>query len=110
MKALKVLGCFCVAVALAAPIRPTYAADVWLTGNVTNMTSHAGGLLLILDSGVPTNCQGTQYGWMLIKAENKVMIALLLTMYAMGKKTATVYTSAIGANAYCEINQFDPVE
>ena len=86
------------------------AADSYLGGNVTNMTSYSGGLLIMLDSGVPTNCTGTSYGWMLIRAENKVMIAVVLTMFAMGKKSATIYTSGILGSGYCEINQYDPAE
>lgn len=86
------------------------AADGYLSGSVTNLTSFSGGLLVMLDNGVPGNCTGTPYNWMLVKAENKVMIATVLTMYSMGKKGATVYTHAYLPGNYCEINQYDPVE
>jgi hypothetical protein len=86
------------------------AADTYIQGNVTNLTSIPGGLLIMLDSGVPTNCTGTPSGWMLIRAADKTMIAMALTMFAMGKKNAVVYTSGILGSGYCEIGQYDPTE
>jgi len=87
-----------------------FAATNHLQGNVVNITSGPAGLMLTLDSGVPSNCAGTPYGWMLIRAENKIMAAVVLTMYAYGKRGATVYTTAAAAGGFCEINQFDPIE
>jgi hypothetical protein len=87
-----------------------FSAVDYLQGNIINMTSGPSGLMLKLDSGVPTNCAGTPYGWMLIRAENKIMAAVVLTMYASGKRGATVYTTAVAAGGFCEINQFDPIE
>lgn len=86
------------------------SASNYLGGSFINMTSTPAGLMLKLDSGLPTNCTGTPYDWMLIRAENKTMIALLLTMYTSGKKGAVVYTSGIMSSGFCEINQYDPVE
>lgn len=87
-----------------------FAAANYLQGNIVNITSGPSGLMLMLDSGVPANCAGTPYGWMLIRAENKIMAAVVLTMYASGKRGATVYTTAVAAGGFCEINQFDPIE
>ncbi len=89
---------------------PSSAADTYLTGNITNLTSTGGGLLIMLDSGIPVNCTGTPYNWLLIRAENKAMIALTLTMYSLGKKNATVYTNPVTPGSFCEINQYDPSE
>ncbi|MFM8899895.1 MAG: hypothetical protein ACKOF9_08100, partial [Burkholderiales bacterium] len=86
------------------------AADSSLLGNLIDTTSTPAGLLVRLDAGIPTNCTGTPYGWMLIKAENKTMIAVVLTMFAMGKKGATVYTNPKLPGEFCEITQYDPVE
>lgn len=48
----------------------TVAADHYLSGTVTNITSVPNGLMIMLDTGVPTNCTGTPYGWMLIPEAN----------------------------------------
>ncbi len=47
------------------------AGDTYLGGRVVNVTSYAGGLLVILDTGVRTNCAGVGYNWMTI-AESKL--------------------------------------
>lgn len=88
----------------------TYAADHYLSGNIINVTTTANGLMIMLDTGIPTNCQGTPYNWMLIKEQNKTMTSLALAMWASGKKAATVYTAGIIPGSYCEIVQLDPVD
>lgn len=88
----------------------SYAADHYLSGTIVNVTTTASGLMVMLDNGIPTNCQGTPYNWMLIKEENKTMISMVLAMWASGKKTATVYTAGITPGSYCEITQLDPVD
>lgn len=88
----------------------SYAADHYLSGNIINVTATASGLMIMLDTGIPTNCQGTPYNWMLIKEENKTMISTALAMWASGKKTATVYTAGMSHGSYCEITQLDPSE
>lgn len=90
--------------------KSSFSAVDNIQGNIINVTGITSGLMLKLDSGIPTNCTGTPYGWMLIRAENKPMIALVLTMYAYGKRAAVVYTNPVVAGGFCEINQFDPVE
>lgn len=86
---------------------PVSAEQTYLGGSITNVTSHSGGLLIMLSSGVPTNCTGTPYGWMLIPEVNKTMVALALMTYAQGKG-AVVYTDSNGGSGICVINQFDP--
>jgi hypothetical protein len=89
--------------------RSAFAADTYLYGTLTNVTiGNAGDLLIMLSSGVPTNCTGVAYGWMTIPAANKTMIALaILTMQAHG--AVTVYTYSL-SGGQCVINQFDPDE
>lgn len=89
---------------------PSYAADYYLSGNIINITTTTGGLMIMLDSGIPTNCKGTPYNWLLVKEENKTMISMALTMWASGKKGLTVYTAALNPGSYCEIIQIDPYE
>lgn len=89
---------------------PSYAADYYLSGNVINITTTTSGLMIMLDSGIPTNCQGTPSNWMLIKEENKTMISMALAMWASGKKGLTVYTTTVNPGSYCELIQLDPNE
>jgi hypothetical protein len=98
----KVAAC----VLLAAFARPSHAEETYLSGTVIDVTSGASGLLVRLSTGVPGNCTGVSYGWMLISETNKTMIAVaLLTWQNHGG--ATVFTYALsGGN--CTINQFDP--
>ena len=84
--------------------------DSYVTGTIIDTTSTPAGYLIRLDSGRPTNCNGAPFGWMLIKSENKTVMATAMMMFALGKKTATVYTIGIGSSGHCEVNQYDPVE
>lgn len=82
----------------------------YVTGTVVDTTSTPAGYLIRLDAGRPTNCNGAPFGWMLIKSENKAVMATAMMMFALGKKTATVYTTGIGPSGHCEVDQYDPVE
>jgi hypothetical protein len=85
------------------------AGDSYQGGTMSNITSTPDGLMIMLDSGVPTNCNGTPYGYMLIPQANKTMIATALLTWVSGNRQVTVYTSwATPGNGYCTINQFDP--
>lgn len=97
-------------VLMALGSKSSFSAVDYLQGNIVDMTSTKSGLMLKIDSGFPGNCAGTPFGWMLIRSENKPMIALVLSMYAYGKRAAVVYTSPAVGGGFCEINQFDPIE
>jgi hypothetical protein len=87
-----------------------HAGPNWLGGSISSLTSATGGLLIMLDSGIPDNCQGTPYGWMLIKEVDRALTAVALTMWATGRKAGTVYTSApASVGGYCVITQLQPV-
>ena len=88
---------------------PAHAADSYLNGNISNITSTTSGLLIMLDSGVPTNCTGTPYGWMIIPEANKTMVAVTLLAWHTNNRAVTVYTNAMQAGGWCYINQVDPV-
>ena len=63
----------------------------------------------MLDTGVPENCEGTPYGWMLIKQEYTSMSSVVLAVWTANKKSGTVYTtSRHNGVGYCIVNQFDP--
>jgi hypothetical protein len=85
------------------------AAETWIYGTLTNVTTGSSGdLNIMVSTGVPTNCAGVPFGWMTIPAASKTMIALaLLTLQNRG--AVTVYTFAL-SGGQCVINQFDPDE
>lgn len=87
------------------------AAPTYLTGNISNITSMVGGLLIKLDAGVPDDCTGTPYNWMMIAESNKTMIATALAAWHAGQKRVTVYMAGTySGSGYCMIGQFDPAE
>lgn len=98
------------AAALVATLSPlaAHAGPSYIGGAMSNVSSSAGGLLVMWSSGIPDNCAGTPYNWMIIPESNKTMIAVALTMWSTGRKGGTIYTSQFTGNGYCVINQLDP--
>jgi hypothetical protein len=84
------------------------AEATYVSGRITNVTSGPAGLLIMLDAGVPTNCAGASYNWMVIPEANKTMIAVALITW-QNQGSATVYTNALDPTNGCVINQFDPI-
>ncbi|MBT9495572.1 MAG: hypothetical protein IV107_25150 [Paucibacter sp.] len=88
----------------------SFAADSYIGGTIVDTTSIPAGLMIRLDTGMPTNCANSPHGWMLIKSEHKAMLTLAMLMIATGKKGVVVYTNGVGSSGFCEIGQFDPFE
>lgn len=79
-------------------------------GNIKNLTAVTDGIMIMLDSGLPDNCLGTPYGWMLVKEEHQAITAVILSAWASGNKLGTVYTSGReNGKGYCLIDQYDPM-
>ena len=79
-------------------------------GKIKNLTAVTSGIMISLDSGLPDNCEGTPYGWMLIKQEYAAITSVVLAAWASGNKSGTVYTlGRENGTGYCLITQFDPV-
>ena len=74
------------------------AADVYLGGRISNVTTTTQGLML--DTGVPTQCAGTE--------GNKTMVAAALALWISGARDVTVYVNTFPGSGYCAINQLDP--
>lgn len=70
---------------------PASAADTYQTGSIVNVTTTKEGLMVMLDSGLPTNCAATSFGWMLIPEANKTMVAATLALWLTGRTLVTVY-------------------
>ena len=67
-----------------------YSADDYLFGENKNLTVTTSGIMIILDTGLPTNCDGSPYGWMLVKQEYSAMTSVLLASWLSNNKSATV--------------------
>ncbi len=83
------------------------AGPHYLTGNMSNIASNSGHLSIMLDTGVPDNCQGVPYNWMRIKKEDTPIVSMALAMWMAGKYKVTVYTKM--EDGVCYIVSFDPV-
>jgi len=78
-------------------------------GKIINLTTTTDGVMIILDTGVPTNCVNPYLGWMLIPTSYGAMASLTLSMWLRGDAHVTVYTTPT-TDTYCAVNQVDPVE
>jgi len=88
---------------------PTWAADTYQTGTITNITTIPEGVLVMLDTDPPTNCTGTPYNWMLVPEANKTMVAAVFMMWMSGQRRVTVYSAApYTGNGFCKLGQVDP--
>jgi len=86
---------------------PAFSGPNWVSGNITQITSVSIGLMIMLDSGLPDNCVGTPYGWMLIPDSAKSIVALTL-LAKIYKSPVAVYTTGRDANGNCIVNQVQP--
>ncbi|MDX1304561.1 hypothetical protein [Photobacterium sp.] len=85
------------------------AAPNYQSGSIENLTAVESGVMIMMDKGLPDNCEGSPYGWMLIKQEHTAITSVVLAAWASGKKSGTVYTSGReSGNGFCLVNQFDP--
>ena len=81
------------------------AGETYLAGYVVNMTSLPEGLMIMLDTGVPDNCEGTPYGWMIIPEDNKTMVAVAMMAYLQSDREITLCTDGSFYSGYCRVNQ-----
>ncbi|MBV1876822.1 MAG: hypothetical protein KUG79_04175 [Pseudomonadales bacterium] len=87
-----------------------FAGPGYQTGKITNLTAGIPGIMIMIDNGLPDNCEGSPSGWMLIKQEHTVLTSVVLAAWVSGKSTGTVYTTGReNGTGFCLINQFDPV-
>jgi hypothetical protein len=98
---------------VAIPFEPVVAEQTYLVGHIRDITFVRDAVYIMLDTGVPGNCTGTPYGWMVIRGSDKAMQGFVLGLKfsgAFSSTTVAVYTDGIGSSSYCEINQIDPAE
>ncbi len=86
-----------------------WSAANYQSGNIRNLTAVKAGIMISMDSGLPDNCEGTPYGWLLIKQEYTAITSVVLAAWASGNKSGTVYTDGReNGSGYCVVGQFDP--
>lgn len=86
-----------------------HSAENYQYGRIKDLTAVIGGVMIKLDADLPTVCEGTPYGWMLVKQEHTALVSVVLTAWASGNKSGTVYVSGLDSQSrYCLVNQFDP--
>jgi hypothetical protein len=86
------------------------AAPTYQNGRINNVTFSSSSVMIMLDTGLPDNCVGSPYGWMVIPQEYKAMVAFVISLWMSGNAgttPVTVYTDGL-VNGYCRINQVDP--
>ena len=85
------------------------AATSHQAGDISNLTASTDGIMIKINNGLPDNCDGTPYGWMLVKQEHTALTSVVLAAWVSGNKAGTVYTSGReNGTGYCLITQFDP--
>ena len=102
-------GLHVIAVGIAVSFNAS-AADSYLSGRISNVTFAGDTVLIMLDTGVPTNCTGTSYGWMMIPPAYKSMASFVIGLWMRGDIASvqlTIYTDQ-RTSGYCQINQIDP--
>jgi hypothetical protein len=91
---------------------PCIAGSNWQYGHINNITVAGDDVLVKLDSGLPDNCTGTAYGWMIVPSASKAMKAFVLALWARGDMSSvlvTIYTDGL-VGSYCQASQVDPQE
>jgi hypothetical protein len=87
----------------------TVHADVQ-NGHISRVAYVTAGVLIMLDTGPPSSCAATPYGWMMISAPYTAMISFVSGLWFRGdaaSKSLSVYTSGIDGTGYCQISQID---
>ncbi len=85
-----------------------HAGPHYLSGKLSNIASSSQYISIMLDTGVPENCNGVAYNWMRINKEDTVMVSMILSMWVAKKNNVTVYTRR-NADGQCDIYSLDPV-
>jgi hypothetical protein len=97
---------------LAMTVQTAGAASDFVTGRITASSFVGTTIFIRVDTGLPDNCAGTPFGWMVIPATAKPMAAFVIGLKLRGDLSetgVTVYTTGRDASGYCQIAQIAPV-
>lgn len=100
----------CVPAIALALVQPARAYANYQSGHISRVSFVSTGVLIWLDTGTPTNCTNTPYGWMMISSSSTPMVAFVTGLWMRGdasQVTVTVYTGGIDSTGYCQIGQID---
>jgi len=95
---------------VAAPLS-IHAAPTYMSGRIVNISFAGDSIFIMLDTGLPDNCAGTPFGWMVIPSGAKAMQAFVVGLRLSGNVRdipVAVYTSGRDNTGYCQISQIDP--
>ena len=105
---------FRLGVAAAAALLTTQAHSqvysTYATGHIRRVSFAPGSVYIMLDVGVPSNCTGTPYGWLMISSSSTPLVAFVTGLWMRGdaaQKQLNVYTTGIDSSGYCQVNQID---
>lgn len=91
---------------------PCMAGPTYISGHINNITVAGDDLLFKVDSGLPDNCVGSSYGWIVIPSGSRATQTLVMGLWLRGdmpQVQVTVYTTGL-VNNYCRVEQIDPIE
>lgn len=95
---------------VGSSMRPAMAMSNYVVGHITAIAVNnatAGtpdGILVMVDSGLPTNCSGTTLGSMWVPSTSTVLTACVLGLWLSGNApsiSVTVYTSGLSTDNVC---------
>src|SRR5262245_6822135 len=61
-----------------------HAAATYQSGHISNVTFSSTSVLIMLDTGLPDNCVGSPYGWMVVPDSYKSMAAFVIGLWMRG--------------------------
>ena len=92
----------------ATPASASTAGSYHISGDIKDITSIHGGLLVRMDGDkVPTDCANSASSWMKISETDTAMTSLILSYWLQGKTRFTLYIDN-WSSGYCTIAQADP--
>jgi hypothetical protein len=92
---------------------PAQSAPTYMFGRISNVSLVGDMVFITLDTGLPDNCAGTPFGWMVVPASYKTMAAFVIGLRLSGNLRETnvvVYTTGRDGPGYCQIDQIDPAD
>ena len=88
---------------------PAFAGPNYVYGNLNGYSTVPGGLLIMVDTGIPDNCAGTPYGWMIIAEEDKAMLSVALMRINQDLMGVGIYSAGVFYQGFCRAIQLQPV-
>src|SRR6185437_903563 len=104
------LALWCALAMLPMPRAQAQAYSTYAAGHITRVSFATTGVMIMLDVGVPANCTGVAYGWLMVSSASTPLVAFVTGLWMRGdasQKELVVYTSGIDSTGNCQVNQID---